>query len=151
MARLGDILRRIRFRFHGVPGAPSLVGVPADITAELEVELAPVFAALAATQQEAARLDAEAGHAASQQRAEAHERARRLVAAAQDDAERVRAEATAGSLAVAAEERRRVLAAAEAEADRIARVAAERTDVLVEQVVAHVLSLATPTEGGRIP
>ena len=66
VAALSDILRR--FRFHGVPGAPAVVAVPADRAAEVESELAPVFATLDAAQRSS----------------------RELVAAAQSDARRSR-------------------------------------------------------------
>jgi hypothetical protein len=39
MTALGEFLRR--FRFHGEPGAPAAVGVPADRSGELEAGRGP--------------------------------------------------------------------------------------------------------------
>jgi len=140
MAALGEILRR--FRFHGVPGAPSVVGVPADRTAGLRAELTPVFGALGEVQRRADELVTAAERDAARVRAEATGEARRILAAATDGRAAVRAEATAAGRARAEATRAGVLAAGRAEAQRVAAQASARTDALVERVVAHVLALA---------
>ena len=144
MAALGEILRR--FRFHGVPGAPTAAGVPADRTAGLEGELAPVFAALEDPQRHAVALLTEATHSAEQRRAAARDEARRLVVEAHSGAVAARAEAAAARLALADAECSAMRAAGHAEAQRVRLRAAERTDALVELVVLHVLDLVQAEE-----
>jgi len=140
MASLGDILRR--FRFHGVPGAPTAVGVPADRTAELEGELSPVFATLEGVQRRTAELETTAEHDARQRRAAAVEEGRQLIARARAGAAGARAQAVDARLALAEAECHEVLAAGQAEAQRIRGLAAERTDAVVELVVTQVLAVA---------
>jgi len=144
MAILGDILRR--FRFHGVPGAPSTIGVPADRTAELEAELTPVLAALDDSQRRAIELVSMAEHQAAQRRAAATEQGRRVIANARARAGPARAEAAAERLAVAEPERTKVLSTGVSEAERIWRLAGERTPALADRVVALVLALGAPTD-----
>lgn len=138
MAGLADILRR--FRFHGVPGPPGALGVPADHAAEVARELEPVFAALDDAQRRARDLVAVAESDAAQLRSEGIERARRIVAEARAGAGPARAEAAASHLALAATERARLVAAGRSESDRIARVTAERLPVTCRSVVERVLS-----------
>ena len=147
MAALGDILRR--FRFHGVPGAPVLVGVPADRNAALRAELTPVFAALEDAQRGAAQLVAAAEHDAMERRTAALEEGRRLVAEAYAGSAAARTEAADARLSVAEAECRTVLADGHAEARRVGRLAAERTDALVDLVVGHVMELAALAEEPR--
>jgi vacuolar-type H+-ATPase subunit H len=142
---LGEILRR--FRFHGVPGAPSAVAVPADRTAELERELAPVFAALEEAEAGGRATLEWAAQAADRRRAEATVAARRVVSEATASAAAARTEAASATLRAAEAGRVEVLAAARAEADRVAGQAAERVPALVEAVVAHVLVLGAPGAG----
>lgn len=142
MATLGEILRR--FRFHGVPGAPAVFGVPADRAVELEAELEPVFAALDLDQRRAADLAESSAREAARRQTAALEHGRRLVADASAAAGTERAEAAAALLAHSAVERDRLLAAARMEAQRIGRVAAERTPALVNETVRRVLALGEP-------
>jgi len=144
MTALGEILRR--FRFHGVPGAPIILGVPADRTTVLRAELAPVFAALEDAQRGAAQLVATAEHDAMDRRVAAVEEGRRLVAEAHAGSAAARTEAVDARLDVAEAECRRVLAEGQAEAQRVAHLAAERTDALVDLVVQHVMALAESAE-----
>lgn len=146
MAAIGDFLRR--FRFHGVPGAPTAVGIPTDHATELEHELAPVFAALDDAQRRAAAIVPAAEEAAATRRAEASAEGRRLVAVARADAPAARAEAFAARMAQTEVEVRQVLDAGEAEATRVTSVATERLPALVDRVVAYVLALAPPEDGG---
>jgi len=144
VAALGEILRR--FRFHGVPGAALALGVPADRTAELEAELAPVFSALEEAQRRADATVATASREAARLRADAVEHGSRLVAQARAGVGAARAEVVAARLAQASTESGRLLAAGQSEADRIGRVAAARLPDLVDQVVQRVLTLAAPAE-----
>lgn len=139
MATAGDILRR--FRFHAVPGAPAPAGVPADRTAELEAELAPVFRTLEAAQVRAARILDEASAHAEQQRASARDHAGRIASEGRAEAAAARAESVAAGLSEAQQQRLLLLAAAQEEALRIARVSVERTPPLVEETVRRVLSM----------
>ncbi len=133
------ILRR--FRFHGVPGAPSAVGVPVDRAAEIAVELAPVLAALDETQRRAGQIVAGAGAQAARRRAGALAEAGRLVAEARAGAEVARATALAEGLATAEEERLRLLDAGRAEADRVATASDSNLGPLAEEVVRRALGL----------
>ena len=144
MTALGDILRR--FRFHGVPGAPGMAGVPADRTAELEAELTPVFAALEEAQRQTAASVAQAEGEAAEQRSAAHAEGRKLVAEARAGAASARVAAATRRLALAEAERATILADAEREAARVERTAAQGTPALVERVVEHILSLGGPTK-----
>ena len=145
MAAVGDILRR--FRFHGVPGAPSAVGVPPDRPAEVERELAPVFAALEGAEATAAAIVERALRAADRRRAEATAAATRTVREAAGKVAAARAEATAATMQAAEPARNEVLTAARTESDRVAIQVAERVPALVEAVVAHVLAFGRPEDG----
>jgi vacuolar-type H+-ATPase subunit H len=149
MPALGEILRR--FRFHGVPGAPTAAAVPSDRTAELEGELAPVFAALEGAQRSAGDATAHAEERARARRAEAAAEGQRIVAEARAGVAAARDEAASARLAAGEEECRRVRAAGQAEAARVRRVAAQRSDALVELVVAHVLALTGTPRGEEQP
>ena len=146
MAAVGEILRR--FRFHGVPGAPAPAGVPVDRTAEIEAELAPVFSLLEAAQHRATELDEGATADAARRRGEAAEHVRHILAQARTEADAARMESATVRLAQAQREARELAERARLEAERIARVSAERTPGLVEEVVRRVLVLGEPTAGG---
>ena len=145
MAAVGDILRR--FRFHGVPGAPAPAGVPVDRTAEIEAELTPVFSLLEAAQFRATALVEEATAETAHRRAAADEQARAILAEARSQADAARAESAAVRLAQAEGQRRALAEGARHEVERIARVCADRTPELVEELVRRVFSLGEPTEG----
>ena len=141
MAAVGDILRR--FRFHGVPGAPAPAGVPVDRTAEIEAELTPVFALLEAAQFRATALVEEAMAETAHRRAAAAEQALAILVEARSQADAARAESAAVRLAQAERQRRAFAEGARHEVERIARVSAERTPELVEELVRRV-----PLPGG---
>lgn len=147
MPPLGEILRR--FRFHGVPGAPRSGALPAEAATRIEAELAPVFSALEEAQRQSTDIVAAAEADAARRRAEAGERSRRIVGDAQAAAGPARAAAVDARLARAAEEREQLRADGRAEAERIERVSAERTPALVEAVVRQVLLLASVATGGE--
>ncbi|HET8769051.1 MAG TPA: hypothetical protein VFM86_17125, partial [Pedococcus sp.] len=73
MPRVRDLL--LRFRPTGTPGPAGPAGVPVDRSAELAAELAPVLAALAATEAECTALVEEGRRAAGAKRAAAAARA----------------------------------------------------------------------------
>jgi hypothetical protein len=122
MPRSRDILQR--FRPAGTPGAASPARVPADRVAEVSAELEPVFALLAATQEEAARVRSEATHEAEQRKQQALESASALVAAAHRQASADRADAALLVNRKVEEENARTLADAEHAADAVRRRAA---------------------------
>ena len=141
----GDFLRR--FRFHGVPGAPAPAGVPVDRSRALEAELAPVFALLQPEQSRVAQLIREASAEAAHRRAEWANHVERLLDEARSEAVAVRAQAAARVLAEAEGQRRALVTEAREEAQRVSRVAAERTPMLVEEVVRRVLAMGEPPPG----
>lgn len=153
MAAPSEFLRR--FRVHVVPGAPGAVPAPADRSAELEAEVAPIFAALEEAQRDATVIVAETERDAAAGRATAVEHGQRLVADARAGCDAARAAALEHVLAGADRERDRLLAGGRAEADRIARVAAERMPALIDDVVRRVLAQAEapptldPSEAAR--
>ena len=147
MPALSDILRR--FRFHGVPGAPSSVAVPADRDAEAERELDPVFAELRSSLQFSQEVVSTAEKEAERRRAYGHEQARQILDEARSGAAAARAQAAAARLAAGELECRRVLAEGRREAERVARVAETRIPALVEKVVEQVLVIAPPSGGSR--
>jgi hypothetical protein len=134
---LSDYLRR--FRPVATPGAAAPAGVPSDVVAALQAELAPVFEALGDAQREAARIRDEA-------RARSHEIARAALveaasieASGRRDAARARSEASSERAQLAEAERRQLLAAGEAEAARIDARVAQRMPGMVDRVVDGVL------------
>lgn len=148
MTALGEILRR--FRFHGVPGAPSAVAVPADRAAGLEQELAPVFAALLETLESSNAVVSTAEREAERRRTDAQHNAHGLVQEARSGAAAARSQAAAARLVEADAECRRILVEGHREAERVARDAADRTPALVEQVVTHVLAPPAARGGQRL-
>lgn len=146
--RLGDYLRR--FRPVGTPGAAAPAGVPSDVDAEQAAELAPVFAALEGTREEAARI-----------RSEAEQEARRIadeatsaIEAIESDGRRrmaeVRAQVATERTRLADDEGERLLAEANDEASRVERTAATRRPAMVDRVVDTVLGGPAPgVEKGR--
>ena len=136
MFAFGSLLQRFR---GGVPGAPSAAGVPADRRAELDAELAPVFAALAPTERELDGLLDDARVQAERLGAAAREKALDLVAEAQAGSAAEQSATAAAELARVQVERGALIDSAAAEAARIDRVAAERVPVLVAEIVAGIL------------
>ena len=145
MSALSEILRR--FRSHGVPGAPSVIAVPADRATEAAHELDPVFAALQPAQRLSREVVSAAESEALRRRARAHEQARQLLEGARSGAAAARAQAAASRLEAGEAECNRVLAEGRLEAERMARRAEERMPALVDQVVSRVLALAPPPRG----
>lgn len=130
MADLDRYLRRFR-RLVSPPGRPATAGAPSDREVGLRDELGDVFAAVDAVQGEAEQLLEDARREAEHRRAEAGDRAARIVAEAREDAERERTEA-----ARAWRDRvERDLSDARQEADRQVTEVRTRTDERIEGVV----------------
>jgi flagellar biosynthesis/type III secretory pathway protein FliH len=136
--RARDLLAR--FRPVGAPGAAAPAGVPADRGAERERELQPVFAELAATEEEAARIRAAATTDAAARTSAATEQAQAIVESARRDAEAHRAEAAAAVLRQVEQSTSATRAAARHEAEEIAARARERLPDLVARLVDGILS-----------
>lgn len=145
MAGMADILRR--FRAHGVPGAATPAGVPADRRRMIEAELAPVFASLEAPQRQAAAIVRDGAVRAERECALASARAEELAASARRRAETARGEEVARVLADADAEVAVIVEQAKRHAAAIDAATDEATDLLAEQVVAHVLSRYGATGG----
>jgi hypothetical protein len=147
MPRARDLLER--FRPLGAPGPAAPAGVPADRGAELGRELEPVFAALADTLAEAARIRAAGAAEAGGRRARATEQARAVVETARTHADAERAAAAVGLRSRTEAETAATLAAAAREADEITRRVRERLPAQVDRVVAAVrAAVAGPPEDG---
>lgn len=95
MPPVRDLL--LRFRPSGAPGAAGPAGVPVDVSAQWSAELAPVFAALAATEDECTAVASEGLRRADQARATMRTRADALRAGLHQQAEAERAMAAAAA------------------------------------------------------
>lgn len=133
MARPRDFLER--FRASGTPGAAAGAGVPADRVAERSAELAPVLSLLDDTQEECRRILAAAQEEAQRRRAAGAERARQVVAAAGVDAQSERAAAAAAVREPAQAAATETAAAAQAEAAALRARAADRLPGYVDRVL----------------
>ena len=136
MPRVRDLL--YRFRPAGAPGAASATGVPADRSADLAAELAPLFARLADTERECAQILERAHRDVTAIRAGDAERARSTVASAAERATAERADAAARACERGAGKAADVRAAAEREAAALEMRTAERIPPMVADVVASV-------------
>lgn len=147
MPRARDLL--YRFRPAGAPGAASATAVPLDREADLAEELQPLFAQLASTETECAAIRAAGRRDASDIRERETERARGIVAGANGrmTAERAAASADAQQQAVAVTDA--LLAAAESDAEAVRARVEERLPEYVDRVVRSVLEMldeAQPSE-----
>lgn len=132
MRRFLDFLAR--FRPTSTPGAAA-TGVPADRAAELTDELGPSLAALAAVQEEAARIRAEASRKGERVRHEAVLRAAEIVAEAQARVAQVGEEAATPARRAAQAEAAAIRRDGERAAESVRRRAQERMPALVDRVV----------------
>jgi hypothetical protein len=139
MARVRDLL--YRFRPAGAPGAASASGVPADRAADLNVELEPLFAALASTEHECAAIVKAAERDAAAIRARDAERAQAIVASARSRAAAERASASANIRERTAIRSGRDLAGVEREAAQFRQRAADRLPPLVGAVLDRTRAL----------
>jgi hypothetical protein len=146
MPRVSDLLDRLRPA--GTPGPAGAVGVPADRRAVAEQELAPVFATLTATVQEAAGIQAAAADRAAEVQQRTAERAAAVIAQARADVPAERARAAAQVRANAQPELARLAEQAAAQADAVRRSTAQRLPMAVEGILTRVraqLVELTPT------
>jgi hypothetical protein len=140
--RVRDLLGRLRPLAAPGPPARAGVGVPGDRRAERSAELAPVFAALAGAEAEAAAIRRQAADEARRRR---DRTAAELTTMTADADARVAAERRAAreqARRKTRDETARLLAAAEGEAARQRELAARRMPELVALVVADVRRLA---------
>ncbi len=144
MARKRDLLRR--FRLIAVPGAAGLAGVPADREALLRDELAPIFDALSAAEDEATKVVATATAEGSTRRAHATEEAQRILDGAQDRAPSERVAAAEAATTSAESEAAELRTSAHEQAQRTARRAAERIPAMVNELTERVLSTGSSLE-----
>jgi len=144
VARKRDLLRR--FRLIAVPGAAGLAGVPSDREALLRDELAPIFGALSAVEDEATNVVARATADGSARRAHAAEEARRILDGAEDRAPSERVAAAEAATTSAESEAAELRASGHEEAQRTARLAAERMPAMVNELTERVLSTGSSLE-----
>jgi vacuolar-type H+-ATPase subunit H len=127
-----------------VPGRAGLAGVPVDRATVLREELAPVFAALRATESDATDTVSRATRESNNRTAHANLEAQRILDQASTDqtAARLAAAADVENLAAAAESE--LNEAADREIERINREAARKIGPLVDEVVVRILSYGAP-------
>jgi hypothetical protein len=143
MPQLGELLER--FRHAATPGPPAAGGgVPDDATADLEVELRPVLAALNDVEDESRAVIDEATARAAAVRDEGTRDAGRIRDHARQQAVRLRVLPPDGN--ATDQEAQAILVAAEAEAEGIRRRARRRIPSLVHRVVACVAGAAVVEE-----
>jgi cell division septum initiation protein DivIVA len=139
MLRARDILRRLRTLSPPGPAGPQArAGVPGDLLAELSSELAPIFAALAGTETEAAAMRSRAAQEASRRREQAAAGADQILAEADSQLAEERLVALEQAKQASSQEISRLLAQAEQEADRQREFAARQIPPIVALVVADV-------------
>lgn len=138
MPDLDRFLRRFR-RLVAPPGRPRPAGVPVDREAALSDELAEVFAAIDAIQEDAEAIRKEGKEKAEELRSRAEEEARRVISEGEDQADEVRAEEAARHRERLQEEVQKALALARSDAEEVRERANERVDELAGRVVDLVL------------
>ncbi len=147
MARPSDLLRR--FRLMAVPGKAGLAGVPLDHAAVLREELAPVFAALRATESRTSDIVLRATEEGERRKASAILEAQRILhdalqaqpaaRAAAATAARSEAEATGSELRISADE----------EVERVNSEARKKITPVVDELVHRVLSSGTSNRASQ--
>ncbi|MFF8941506.1 hypothetical protein ACF1A5_04320 [Streptomyces sp. NPDC014864] len=134
-----------RFRRVGTAGAAA-VGVPADRAAERATEVRPLFALLAAAQEEADEIRRAGRRDADAVRREARERAEEIVTGALAGRAGARAAGFAAGRGAVAEEADRIRRDGGAAARALRRRAEDRMPALVARVVRDALRV--PDDGG---
>ncbi len=132
-----------RFRPVGTPGAAGPAGVPTKEATGVPAELAPVFAALADELAMDEQLLADAHTAGAAHVEAAQRQAGDLIATAQMAAPTARADAAARVVEQVDRDAERELAAAQDEAARIRAAADAKRNELVARAIAHVLGRTT--------
>jgi hypothetical protein len=138
MLNLQELLRRFR-PLVVAPGRAGPATVPVDRTADLMAELADVFAAIDAIDDEAERVEADAHQRAGQAEVAARLGATQLTSSAQQMAAAERAAAYAERTALHQHAIHLQLEAATEEAHRIERASRERTPACIDHVLQCVL------------
>jgi hypothetical protein len=145
MVAMRELLERLRPA--GAPGAATVAGVPVDRRHSAEVEVAPVFDALAGVVVECERRRRAAGEDAAHVVADAEQRAQAVTARARAGVEAERAAAASVLWEASAIELGALSQRAGIEAERVRRDATGRNDALVKHVVdlarSHLLTLST--------
>ncbi len=136
-----------RFRPAGSPGAARPAGVPADDAATRTAELAPVFAALAATQRECASIRKAARAEADDRRKRAALRTAAIHTSAEAEAATLRAETRSRRLRHYEEEAAAIVAAGEQEARQVAERAERRLPELLDQARVTLLQAVAAVAG----
>jgi len=142
-----------RFRAAGAPGAPGAAGMPVDLRAGVTKELEPVFAALAETTAECARLRAGGDTAVRRCLDEASERVPAMLAQAEQAAQTERATVAARMRERAATDLAAIEGESRAAAEEIARRATGQLPGLVNEVVERVrrdIAALGPGNGTRV-
>ncbi|MCK2218322.1 hypothetical protein MF672_031695 [Actinomadura sp. ATCC 31491] len=139
MARLREFAGR--FRPAGVPGAAAPAGVPADLRADREAELEPVFAALAETVRACSDLREQAAADARETERRARERCGSILADARSRTAAARADASALARGRTIAENQALLDQARHTAQTIRERARTRLPHLVEQVLDRIRAL----------
>ena len=138
MARPRDLLRR--FRLMAVPGKAGIAGVPVDHAEVLREELAPVFAALRATESRTSDIVSRATAEGESRRASAALKARHILHEASQLQPAARAAAAADAQSEATAAGSEVRASADEEVERINREATMKITLVVNELVRRVLS-----------
>lgn len=138
MPALRDLLQR--FRPAGAPGAPAAVGVPVDRRARAELELEPVFVALASAMRTSGEIRRVAAALAEAQIVAASTRAAAIIETADRDAPAEWAAAAAASRRRAAGDREEIRAVAARDAARVRQRCDGALPALVDRALARLLS-----------
>ena len=144
MARPSDLLRR--FRLMAVPGKAGLAGVPVDRAAVLREELAPVFAALRATESRTSDTVSSATTEGERRKASAVLEAQRLLSEALRAQPVARAAATTAAESEALTTGSELRRSADEEVERIIREATLQITPVVDELVGRVISSGATLE-----
>ncbi len=147
MATLSDFLRRVRP--VAAPGPPARAGVPVDRAAQLAEELAPVFAALRSTQEQATAVVTDAHGEEDRRRAAGRTQVDAVLANARQQADAARAQAASAAVEAAQAERDELVHQAQEDATALARRADERLPALTARIVGMVASMGRERGGER--
>lgn len=141
MFRLDEILLRFK-RLAAPPGLAGPTAVAVDRTADITMELAPLFGAIDEIEDEADAIERQAREQGVERVALAENEARRLVADADHRTVEVRTTVIEDRHRTRVLETRTLRRRAKSEADRIGRTAALHTPELVDHAVARIRAMA---------
>ncbi|MCU7729423.1 hypothetical protein ODJ79_37390 [Actinoplanes sp. KI2] len=149
MPGLRDFLDR--FRSAGPPGPAAPPAVPADHRSRQLAEVAPVFAALAPTVEQARDMVAAGAAEADRIRIDALREEQAILRAAEEDRPALYARAFAEARAAAKARGEERIATAGVEAERIARQAAARIPALADTATLQVRGALEPARAVGVP